>query len=252
MFEAGGPADGVRRGGARDQVDHRPPSRGAARLPRVRQRRLRHGGGDRQRSVLRRGAAAGGQRVFRDRIVRVVRRTRAGTPGSAQQAGARRAWTPALPGEGGSRRRCRGWSLRDDIELAGSAVGVCVHRGRAADLRRATWCPATRSCSWPRAACTPTAPRWPGRVAVELPDGYRTLAAERAGVRRGAARPERAVRRARRGLLVGGAVEVHYLSHITGHGLLEADASASRADVPVRWLPEVPEVAHVPGRAGWR
>ncbi len=65
-----------------------------------------------------------------------------------------------------------------DIELAGAAVGA-VPRGPRADPRRGAARRAMRSCSWPRAGCTPTARRsrgwWPGRLhdgyATRLPDG---------------------------------------------------------------------------------
>ena len=52
------------------------------------------------------------------------------------RAGAARARTPAACGAGASRRRCRGCSTEQDIELAGAAVGA-VPEGRAADPRRA-------------------------------------------------------------------------------------------------------------------
>ena len=72
---------------------------------------------------------------------------------------------------GGESPSLAGLVSERDIELAGGAVGAChppLGRSSAKSSRRAT-----RSCSSPPPACTPTAPRSPG-CRRRLPDGYAT------------------------------------------------------------------------------
>jgi phosphoribosylformylglycinamidine cyclo-ligase len=137
--------------------------------------------------------------------------------------------SPSLPGLLDSR----------DIELAGSAVGL-IPEGRDAILGAglgqgdeivlvASSGLHANGASLARA------------VASRLTDGYGTsLPSGRAF---GEALLDRSVLYA--GLvraLLGGSVEVHYLSHITGHGLLKLMRPRRELTYRVRWLPEVPEV----------
>ena len=182
----------------------------------LRQRRLRHGGGDRQRPLLRRRAAARGERVFRDRLLGVVR-GRGAARRRCSPAGARRASTPAPSGAAGSRRPCPASSL-PRTSSSPAAPSASSPEGRAPILGARPRARATRSCWSPAAACTPTAPRWRGWSPRGCPTA--TGPAPSGRVRRGAARPDRDLRGAGPGA-ARGAVDVHYLSHITGHGLLK-------------------------------
>ena len=97
--------------------------------------------------------------------------------GAAGGLAARPARTPAACGGEGSRRRSRGCSPAQEIELAGAAVGAVPDgvapilggglRRRRRDRARGT-----------RAACTPTAPRWRACVAERLPEGFATPLAD--------------------------------------------------------------------------
>ena len=125
----------------------------------LRRRRLRHRRGDPQRPLLRRRAAARRQRLLRDGRLGVVPRRRA-------LGGAARGLAAGL-----RRRRLRVGGRR--VAVAARARRRARHRaGRRGRRRRAGGRSpilgerargrAMRSCSSPRAACTPTAPRWRG------------------------------------------------------------------------------------------
>ena len=134
----------------------------------LRRRRLRHGRGDPQRPLLCRRAAAGGQRLLRDRRLRLVPRARAWLR-VARGLARRRAPTPAARGEEGSRRRCPGSSTSGTSSWRAPPSAWCRRGARRSSARSCG--PAMRSCSCPRAACTPTAPRWPGCSPGACPTG---------------------------------------------------------------------------------
>jgi phosphoribosylformylglycinamidine cyclo-ligase len=78
-------------------------------------------------------------------------------------------------------------------------------------------------------------------IADRLPDGYGALLPS--GRTFGEALLDRSVLYAALvRALVSGSVDVHYLSHITGHGLLKLMRPRRELTYRVRWLPEVPEV----------
>ncbi len=127
----------------------------------------------------------------------------------------------------------------DDIELAGSAVGL-VPEGRGAILgeRLGAGDEIVLVASSGLHANGSSLAR---AVASRLADGYATLLPS--GRRFGEALLDRSVLYA--GLvraLVSGSVDVHYLSHITGHGLLKLMRPRRELTYRVRWLPDVPEV----------
>lgn len=127
----------------------------------------------------------------------------------------------------------------EDIELAGSAVGL-VPEGREAILG-ARLGPGDEIVLVASSGLHANGSSLARAVAARLSDGYRTLLPS--GRAFGEALLDRSVLYA--GLvraLVGGAVEVHYLSHITGHGFLKLMRPRRELTYRVRWLPEVPEV----------
>ena len=140
-------------------------------IDRFARRGLRHGRGDRQRSVLRRRAAAGRERLLRDGLLGVVSRGRArrslrgglapGVRGRGLRVGGRRVALAA-----GARRR------------AGDRARGGGRRRRAGGATRRSWARSwvleTKSCSWPPAACTPTELRWRVWSRAGLADGYAT------------------------------------------------------------------------------
>jgi phosphoribosylformylglycinamidine cyclo-ligase len=126
-----------------------------------------------------------------------------------------------------------------DIELAGSAVGI-VPAGRVPILG-ADLAPGDEIVLVASSGLHANGSSLARLVAERLSRGYRTpLPSGRAF---GEALLDRSVMYA--GLvrsLVSSPVEVHYLSHITGHGLLKLMRPRRDLTYRVRWLPEVPEV----------
>ena len=126
-----------------------------------------------------------------------------------------------------------------DIELAGSAVGM-VPTGRRAIFGRDLTAGdeivlVTSSGLHANGASLARA------IADRVPERYRT--ALPSGRTFGEALLDRSVLYAGlvRALLASG-VDVHYLSHITGHGLLKLMRPRRELTYRVRWLPSVPEV----------
>jgi phosphoribosylformylglycinamidine cyclo-ligase len=140
---------------------------------------------------------------------------------------------------GGESPSLPGLVSADDIELAGSAVGL-VPEGREAILG-ASLGAGDEIVLVASSGLHANGSSLARAVADRLPDGYRTsLASGRAF---GEALLDRSVIYA--GLvraLLGSAVQVHYLSHITGHGLLKLMRPRRELTYRVRRLPDVPEV----------
>ncbi len=126
-----------------------------------------------------------------------------------------------------------------DIELAGSAVGL-VPEGREAILG-ASLGAGDEIVLVASSGLHANGSSLARAVASRLTGGYETLLPS--GRAFGEALLDRSVLYA--GLvraLVSGSVEVHYLSHITGHGLLKLMRPRRELTYRVRRLPEVPEV----------
>jgi phosphoribosylformylglycinamidine cyclo-ligase len=126
-----------------------------------------------------------------------------------------------------------------DIELAGSAVGL-VPEGRRAILGTHLT-PGDEIVIVASSGLHANGASLARAVASRVPDGYRTALAS--GRTFGEALLDRSVLYA--GLvraLVAGQVDVHYLSHITGHGLLKLMRPRRQLTYRITCLPEVPEV----------
>jgi phosphoribosylformylglycinamidine cyclo-ligase len=135
-----------------------------------------------------------------------------------------------------------------DIELAGSAVGLVPPDGRPVlgdELGPGDEIVLVRSSGLHANGASLAR-----KIASELPDGYATSLPS--GRPFGEALLDRSVIYA--GLvrrLVESALDVHYLSHITGHGLLKLMRPRRELGYVVTKLPEVPEVlAFLVDRAG--
>jgi phosphoribosylformylglycinamidine cyclo-ligase len=126
-----------------------------------------------------------------------------------------------------------------DIELAGSAVGI-VPEGREAILG-ARLAPGDEIVLVASSGLHANGSSLARAVASRLEGGYG--AALPSGRSFGEALLDRSVMYA--GLvreLVSSSVEVHYLSHITGHGLLKLMRPRRELTYRIAWLPDVPEV----------
>jgi phosphoribosylformylglycinamidine cyclo-ligase len=126
-----------------------------------------------------------------------------------------------------------------DIELAGSAVGI-VPEGRDAILG-AGLTPGDEIVLVASNGLHANGSSLARAVASRLADGYATPLPS--GRPFGEALLDRSVMYA--GLvreLVSSQVEVHYLSHITGHGLLKLMRPRRELTYRIAWLPDVPEV----------
>jgi phosphoribosylformylglycinamidine cyclo-ligase len=137
--------------------------------------------------------------------------------------------SPSLPGLVGS----------EEIELAGSAVGI-VPRGRGPilgdELR-----PGDEIVFVASSGLHANGASLARKVASELPDGYRTPLPS--GRSFGEALLDPSVIYARLvAELLRSDLEVHYLSHITGHGLLKLMRPRRELGYAITELPEVPEV----------
>ena len=140
---------------------------------------------------------------------------------------------------GGESPSLPGLVAPNDIELAGSAVGIVPPERRpifGADL-----VPGDEIVIMASTGLHANGSSLARRVAEALPDGYRApLPSGRAF---GEALLDRSAMYA--GLvraLLESTVEVHYLSHITGHGLLKLMRPRRELTYTVTKLPEVPEV----------
>ena len=178
----------------------------------LRRRRLRHRRRGRQRPLLRRGAPLVVNAYFA-----TGRRTgtRAGRHEALLEGWAQACVDAGCAGAAENLRRCRALSPRTRSSLP--ARGRARAAGSSAAARRRA-----RARGRDRAR-TPSGLHANGAslarmIAAELPGGYGT-ASERPHVRRGAARPQRDLL----GLVerCSPRLPIHYLSHITGHGLLK-------------------------------
>ncbi|HTX12335.1 MAG TPA: AIR synthase related protein [Solirubrobacteraceae bacterium] len=127
----------------------------------------------------------------------------------------------------------------EDIELAGSSVGL-VPEGRRAILG-AGLAPGDEIVLIPSSGLHANGASLARAVASRLSDGYATPLPS--GRPFGEVLLDRSVLYAGlvRALLASG-VEVHYLSHITGHGLLKLMRPRRELTYRLTWLPDVPEV----------
>jgi phosphoribosylformylglycinamidine cyclo-ligase len=126
-----------------------------------------------------------------------------------------------------------------DIELAGSAVGL-VPEGRDAILGGGLTA-GDEIVLVASSGLHANGSSLARAVASRLADGYATSLPS--GRSFGEALLDRSVIYvALVRALLAGAVDVHYLSHITGHGLLKLMRPRRELTYRVRWLPEVPEV----------
>jgi phosphoribosylformylglycinamidine cyclo-ligase len=140
---------------------------------------------------------------------------------------------------GGESPSLPGLVAPDDIELAGSAVGV-VPPGRR-PIFGADLVPGDEIVIVASNGLHANGSSLARRVAGELPDGYRTWLPSRRTF--GEALLDRTPMYARLvRTLLSSTVEVHYLSHITGHGLLKLMRPRRELTYVVTHLPEVPEV----------
>jgi phosphoribosylformylglycinamidine cyclo-ligase len=140
---------------------------------------------------------------------------------------------------GGESPSLPGLVAPDDIELAGSAVGI-VPPGRR-PIFGADLVPGDEIVIVASNGLHANGSSLARRVVEELPDGYRT--ALPSGRTFGDALLDRTAMYA--GLvraLLESSVEIHYLSHITGHGLLKLMRPRRELTYTVTRLPEVPEV----------
>jgi phosphoribosylformylglycinamidine cyclo-ligase len=126
-----------------------------------------------------------------------------------------------------------------DIELAGAAVGL-VPDGREAILG-AELGPGDEIVVVASSGLHANGSSLARAIAGRLPEGYGTpLPSGRAF---GEALLDRSVLYAALvRALVAGPIDVHYLSHITGHGLLKLMRPRRELTYRIGWLPEVPEV----------
>jgi phosphoribosylformylglycinamidine cyclo-ligase len=127
----------------------------------------------------------------------------------------------------------------EDIELAGSAIGLVPAGGEpilGQHLR-----PGDEIVIVASAGLHANGASLARSVAAELPDGYRT--ALPSGRAFGEALLDRSVIYcALMRALLATDVEIHYLSHITGHGLLKLMRPRRELSYVIRELPPVPEV----------
>jgi phosphoribosylformylglycinamidine cyclo-ligase len=140
---------------------------------------------------------------------------------------------------GGESPSLPGLVQANDIELAGSAVGI-VPEGRGAILG-ADLVPGDEIVFVASSGLHANGSSLARVVAERLDRGYGTpLPSGRAF---GEALLDRSVMYA--GLaraLLSGEIDLHYLSHITGHGLLKLMRPRREFTYRITWLPEVPEV----------
>jgi phosphoribosylformylglycinamidine cyclo-ligase len=135
-----------------------------------------------------------------------------------------------------------------DIELAGAAVGL-VPEGRDAILGAGLG-PGDEIVIVASSGLHANGSSLARAVASRLTDGYGTSLPS--GRPFGEAVLDRSVLYAALvRALVSAAVDVHYLSHFTGHGLLKLMRPRRELTYRVKWLPEVPEVlSFLAGQAG--
>jgi phosphoribosylformylglycinamidine cyclo-ligase len=140
---------------------------------------------------------------------------------------------------GGESPSLPGLVAPDDIELAGSAVGI-VPPGRR-PIFGADLVPGDEIVIVSSNGLHANGSSLARRVAEELPHGYRTALPSGRTFGDALLDPTPIYARLVRALLES-SVEIHYLSHITGHGLLKLMRPRRELTYTVARLPEVPEV----------
>ncbi len=140
---------------------------------------------------------------------------------------------------GGESPSLPGLVAPDDIELAGSAVGI-VPPGRR-PIFGADLVPGDEIVIVSSNGLHANGSSLARRVAEDLPDGYRTALPSGRTFGDALLDPTPIYARLVRALLES-SVEIHYLSHITGHGLLKLMRPRRELTYTVARLPEVPEV----------
>jgi len=140
---------------------------------------------------------------------------------------------------GGESPSLPGLVAPDDIELAGSAVGI-VPPGRR-PIFSADLVPCDEIVIVSSNGLHANGSSLARRVAEDLPDGYRTALPSGRTFGDALLDPTPIYARLVRALLES-SVEIHYLSHITGHGLLKLMRPHRELTYTVARLPEVPEV----------
>ena len=140
---------------------------------------------------------------------------------------------------GGESPSLPGLVAAEDIELAGSAVGL-VPSGRDPILGERLG-PGDEIVLVESSGLHANGASLARSIAAELPDGYRTPLASGRSFGEALLDPSviyvELVRR-----LLASDLEIHYLSHITGHGLLKLMRPRRELTYTIRSLPEVPEV----------
>jgi phosphoribosylformylglycinamidine cyclo-ligase len=140
---------------------------------------------------------------------------------------------------GGESPSLPGMVAEPEIELAGSAIGA-VPAGRR-PIFGAALAPGDEIVFVPSSGLHANGASLARKVAAELPDGYGT--ALPSGRTLGAALLEPSLIYVPLvQALLAGELDVHYLSHITGHGLLKLMRPRRDLGYRITRLPEVPEV----------
>ena len=136
-----------------------------------------------------------------------------------------------------------------DIELAGAAVGA-VPRGRSPILGDEL-APGDEIVLVASSGLHANGASLARLLAGRLPEGYATPPGQRRDARRGAAGAVGDVRAARRRGCSSAGLQLTYISHVTGHGLLKLMRPPKPLTYRIERLPEVPEVlAFLVERAG--
>ncbi|HEY5317113.1 MAG TPA: AIR synthase-related protein [Solirubrobacteraceae bacterium] len=140
---------------------------------------------------------------------------------------------------GGESPSLPGMVSEPEIELAGSAVGA-VPAGRQPILGAAL-APGDEIVFLQSSGLHANGASLARMVAKELPDGYRTTLPSGRTLGAALLDPSLIYVPLVQALMAGG-VDVHYLSHITGHGLLKLMRPRRELGYRIAHLPEVPEV----------
>jgi phosphoribosylformylglycinamidine cyclo-ligase len=149
---------------------------------------------------------------------------------------------------GGESPALSGLLVADEIELAGSAVGL-VPEGRAPLLGDAL-APGDEIVLVQSSGLHANGASLARKIAAELPDGYATRLPSGRPFGEAVLDPSLIYAGLVEDLLGSGA-PVHYLSHITGHGLLKLMRPRRELGYRIEALPDVPEVlAFLVDRAG--
>ncbi len=149
---------------------------------------------------------------------------------------------------GGESPSLSGLVAEDEIELAGSAIGA-LPAGRSPILG-AELAPGDEIVLIAASGLHANGASLARMVAGRLPDGYRTRLPSGAELGESLLTPSVIYVPLVRALLRS-EVEIHYLSHITGHGLLKLMRPRAQLAYEIERLPEVPEVlAFLAAQAG--